>query len=106
MTNESNCNVGEGEGESEGRILSLNLERIQDSVVNATIFAQNASGLQKTTYLYDRWNCLLRPLLFSQPVGYSAFTDFLCYNSPESQRWFRAEPSKGCHLDSSGYFSD
>lgn len=94
--------AGRGWGEFEGRILSLNLECIQDSVVNATIFAQNALGLQTTTYLYDRWNCLLPPLLFSQPVGYSAF---LCYSSPESQAWFRAAPSKGSHLDSSGYFS-
>lgn len=101
---ESNCNGGEGAGGIWGS--SLNLELIQHSVVNTTIFARNALGLQATTYLYDRWNCLLPPLLFSQPVGYSAFTGFLCYSSPMSQGWFRAAPSKGCHVDSSAYFSD
>ena len=56
--------AGRGRGESEGRVLSLSLECIQDSVVNATIFAQNALGLQTTTYLYDRWNCLLPHFCF------------------------------------------
>lgn len=106
------CKPGEkssyngGEGESEGRILSLNLECVQVSVDNTTALAQNASGLQTTTCLYDHWNCLLPPLPFSQPVGFCAFTVFLAYSCPEPQGWFKSEPNKSWYADSSGCFID
>lgn len=87
QANKANWN---GKGGLGGRIWSLKLEHIQDSVVNTTIFAQNALGLQTTTYLYGCWNCLLPPLLFPQPVCCSSSTDIHSYSSPEPCGWFKA----------------
>lgn len=90
-------------GGLEGRILSLKLEGTQDPVVNTAIFAQNASGLQTTAYLYGRWNCLLPPLLLPQPACCSVPTDILCYSTPESHGWLGAALGKDSHLGSPGY---
>lgn len=95
-----------GRGGLGSRIWSLKLECIQDSVVNTTISAQNALGLQTTTYLYDCWSRLLSPLLFPQPVCCASSTDIHSYRSPEPCGWFRAVLGKGHHLDSPGYIND